>query len=410
MSLHDGQPVAPHDFWTAWSFEPAVVIGLVAAAWLYPRGVRALWRNAGWGHGVKKWEAAAFGLAWLLLTLALVSPLHGLGRALFSAHMAQHEILMTAATPLLVLGRPFVAFLWAVPPSWRRFARHLSNTPVVRRSWGVFTHPLAAWALHALAIWLWHLPSWYQATLESEGIHTLQHLSFILSALLFWWSLLRVRQDRLGRPTAVIYLFTTAVHTTLLGAFLTFSTRLWYPLYSESTAPWGLTPLEDQQLAGLIMWIPGGVAYLLAALAVAGSWLKEPLRALPPERARISWLMLMVLVPLLSACKRGSEMSPGEAARVTGGDPRLGAVALREYGCAACHTIPGIPGARANVGPSLAGVSGRLYIAGVLTNSPANLTRWIMDPQQVDSLTAMPDVGLTQADARNIVAYLYTLD
>jgi cytochrome c1 len=84
-------------------------------------------------------------------------------------------------------------------------------------------------------------------------------------------------------------------------------------------------------------------------------------------------------------------------------------VAIRLYGCPACHTIPGIPGARAIVGPELAGISGRPYIAGVLTNTPTNLIRWIHHPQQVDPLTAMPDVGLTEPAARDIASYLYTL-
>ncbi|HEX6432715.1 MAG TPA: cytochrome c oxidase assembly protein, partial [Gemmatimonadales bacterium] len=116
---HDGQPLAPHDFWSAWSFEPAVVAAVILTAWLYLRGLRALWGTAGWGRGVQQWEAATFGAGWLLLVVGLVSPLHRLGEVLFSAHMAQHELLMAAAAPLLVLGRPIVAFLWAVPLHWR---------------------------------------------------------------------------------------------------------------------------------------------------------------------------------------------------------------------------------------------------------------------------------------------------
>jgi cytochrome c oxidase assembly factor CtaG len=343
------------------------------------------------------------------LAIALLSPIHRLGAVLFSAHMTQHELLMALAAPLLVLGRPMVAFLWAVPMSWRRVVGRWSATATVRGTWAVLTLPLVAWTLHALAIWLWHVPALYQATLGSELAHTAQHLSFIGSALLFWWALMRGREGRLGLPTAVLYLFTTAVHTSLLGALLAFSTRVWYPIYDSSTAAWGLTPLEDQQLAGIIMWVPAGLAYLVAALAVAASWLREPQRRLP-ARARVStgYLVLAVLV-LTGGCKRSSALTPELAAGVTGGDPARGALAMREYGCGSCHTIPGIPGARAVVGPSLAGLSGRTYIAGVLTNSPENLIRWIQDPQKVDSLTAMPDVGVTESAARDIASYLYTL-
>ncbi len=253
-----------------------VVFSLLVSAWLYFRGVRALWESAGAGHGVRRWEVAAFAGGWLTLALALVSPLHRLGGVLFAAHMAQHELLMVVAAPLLVLGRPIIPFLWALPISWRRVAGGWSAAGPVSATWTVLTLPLMAWAVHAVAVWLWHAPSLYQATLGSEWVHTLQHASFLVTALLFWWALLHGREGRLGRPAAVIYLFTTAGHTSLLGALLTFSPRLWYPLYDSTTGPWGLTPLEDQQLAGVIMWVPAGLSYLVAALALAATWLRDP--------------------------------------------------------------------------------------------------------------------------------------
>jgi cytochrome c oxidase assembly factor CtaG len=281
--VHEGQALAPHDLWGAWSFEPAVVTGLGLMAWVYLRGTRAVWANAGAGHGVQKWEAGAFVAGWILLLIGLVSPLHRLGEVLFSAHMAQHELLMAAAAPLLVLGRPLLALLWALPMRWRKTVGSWAAAPPVRSLWSTLSRPVTAWTLHALAIWLWHAPPLYQATLQSETVHTLQHLSFLGTGLLFWWSLFRGREGRLGAPFAVVYLFTTAVHTSLLGALLTFSSRLWYPIYSSSTAAWGLTPLEDQQLAGVIMWVPAGLAYVIATLAIAGSWLKEP----APRPARV---------------------------------------------------------------------------------------------------------------------------
>jgi putative membrane protein len=281
---HDGQPLAPHDLWSAWSFEPLVVAALGITGWLYLRGVRAVWQSAGARRGVQMWEVGVFTAGWLTLAVAVVSPLHRLGGVLFSAHMVQHELLMAVAAPLLVIGRPVVAFLWGVPVSWRRTLGAWAAAASVRATWELLTLPLVAWGLHAVAIWLWHAPALYEATLRSEMTHTLQHMSFLVSALLFWWALLRTREGRLGRPTAVLYLFTTAVHTSLLGALLTFSTRLWYPLYGSSTAVWGLTPLEDQQLAGLIMWVPAGLAYLIATLAIAASWLQEPAAKPAPVR------------------------------------------------------------------------------------------------------------------------------
>ncbi len=240
-------------------------------------GVHALWQSAGAGKGVAWWEAAAFAAGWVTLLLALLSPLHRLGQVLFSAHMAQHELLMAVAAPLLVLGRPLLPFVWALPMSWRRAAGSWVAVPPCPTCLGLVTLPPAAWTLHAAAIWLWHAPPFFQATLRSELIHSLQHLSFLGTGLLFWWALLRGRQGRLGGPAAVLYLFTTSLHTTVLGALLTFSSRLWYPLYASSTAAVGTTPLEDQQLAGLIMWVPANLAYLVAALVIVSGWLEtEP--------------------------------------------------------------------------------------------------------------------------------------
>jgi cytochrome c oxidase assembly factor CtaG len=276
LVLHDGQPLAPHDLWNAWSWEPFVVAPLVLSAWLYSRGVQVLWSAAGTGHGIRRSEVAAFAAGWVTLALSLVSPLHQLGGVLFTAHMAQHELLMVVAAPLLVLGRPVIPFLWALPIAWRRTLGSWSANAVVSGTWKLITLPLAAWAVHAVAIWVWHAPSLYQATLGSEAVHTLQHASFFGTGLLFWWTVLQGAGVRLARPAAVIYLFTTAGHTSLLGALLTFSPLLWYPLYDATTVPWGLTPLEDQQLAGVIMWVPAGLSYLIAALALAATWLREP--------------------------------------------------------------------------------------------------------------------------------------
>jgi putative membrane protein len=270
------QLLAPHDLWRAWSLEPAVIIGLALSAWLYLRGVLSLWRSAGPGRGIRRREAAAFAGGWIVLVLALVSPLHRLGGVLFSAHMAQHELLLAAAAPLLILGRPLVPFVWALPITWRRMVGNWAAMAPVRGTWELLTLPLVAWALHGVAIWLWHAPALFEATLRSDLVHTLQHISFLGTGLLFWWALLRGRGGRIGRPAAVLYLFTTSVHTTVLGALLTFSSRAWYPLYAPATAAWGLTPLEDQQLAGLIMWVPANLSYLIAALVIASAWLKEP--------------------------------------------------------------------------------------------------------------------------------------
>ena len=155
---HTGAPVAPHDLWTAWSTEPGTWILLLASGWLYARGVERLWRRSGAGRGVRRWQAACFAAGWTTLLVATATPLHALGGALLSAHMVQHELLMALAAPLLVLGRPVVPLLWALPLPWRRRIGGWARTAPVRGGWGVLTAPFAAWLVHALALWLWHLP------------------------------------------------------------------------------------------------------------------------------------------------------------------------------------------------------------------------------------------------------------
>lgn len=272
---HGGRPHSAHELWTTWEWDPWVVIGLALSGWLYFRGLRRLWRESAPGRGIRTWEAMAYGGGWLSLFVALISPLHPFGKVLFSAHMSQHEILMLVAAPLLVLGRPLIPFLWALPVGWRHRVGGWGKAGWVKSTWHAITNPLVAWVIHAIALWIWHVPGLFQATLESDFIHTLQHLSFLLSALLFWWALIHSRQGWMGYGAAVLYVFTTATHSGLLGALITFATSVWYPAYNETTRSWGLTPLEDQQLGGLIMWVPAGVVYLVAALALFVGWLRE---------------------------------------------------------------------------------------------------------------------------------------
>ena len=272
---HAGKPYTPVGLWTTWSWEPGIIVSLALSAWLYTRGVRALWRGSVVGRGVRRWQASAFAAGWLALVVALVSPLHPLGAVLFSAHMAQHEILMLVAAPLLVLGKPLLPFLWGLPPLWRRRVGGWGKTLGRQKGWQMLTTPLVAWAVHAGVLWGWHVPSLFQATLANELIHTAQHLSFLLSALLFWWALLQNAPGIMGYGAAVLYVFTTSIHSGALGALLTFSSTLWYPAYARTTAAWGLSPLEDQQLGGLIMWIPAGSVYVIAGLMLFAGWLRQ---------------------------------------------------------------------------------------------------------------------------------------
>jgi putative membrane protein len=271
---HEAGSQASDALWTAWSWEPGVMLALTLAAWLYVRGVRALWQASTVGRGIGCWEATAFGGGWLVLTVALLSPLHVLGGFLFSAHMLQHELLMLIAAPLLVLGRPLIACLRGLPLPWRRAAGTFGKITWARCGWQGATRPLMAWSLQAVALWLWHVPGVFQAALGDRSVHTLQHLSFLASAGLFWWALIRGRHGLMGSGAAVLYVFTTSAHSGMLGALLTFAPLPWYPAYAGTAAAWGLTPLEDQQLGGLLMWVPGSVPYLIAGLALLVGWLR----------------------------------------------------------------------------------------------------------------------------------------
>jgi putative membrane protein len=258
-----------------WTWQPFVIAGLLLSISVYSIGTARLWRNAGAGHGVRWWQAAAFAGGWTSLVIALVSPIDKLSEILFSAHMTQHEILMVVAAPLFVIGRPLVPILWAMPKSWRSpVANAVQNGPIAK-IWYWLTAPLIATVLHFFALWMWHAPALYEATLRNDYIHGFEHACFLLTAALFWWALIHGRYGRLGYGIAVLYVFVTSMHSGALGALLTFSSRVWYPYYERAGLKWGIDAIEDQQLAGLIMWVPAGVILVVLGLALFAMWLGE---------------------------------------------------------------------------------------------------------------------------------------
>ncbi|MEO7986220.1 MAG: cytochrome c oxidase assembly protein [Gemmatimonadales bacterium] len=266
---------ASHELWGAWNFEPALLTGLAMASGVYAVGVRRLWRAAGTGHGVTWWQAACYGAGIAALVVALVSPLDAFGEALFWGHMVQHLVLILVAAPLLVLGAPMLPALWVLDAGpRRRLGLWWNRARVVPGVVAVLTTPLVTWGLHVGVLWAWHLPAAYQAALANERIHVIEHLSFLGTALLFWWVVLQpAGRRRLNRGMSVLYVVTAGMQGGLLGALLTLAGTPFYPAQSVAAATWGLTPLEDQQLAGLIMWLPAGLVYLAAASALFVSWL-----------------------------------------------------------------------------------------------------------------------------------------
>jgi putative membrane protein len=227
------------------------------------------------------------------------------------------------------------------------------------------------------------------------------HVFFLGAAVLFWWAL----RGRARHGMAVVYLFTTAVHSSLLGALLAFAPAAFYAPY-EATAPlWGLTALEDQQIGGFIMWVPAGLVYFVAALALLASWLHRSAERAPRALRLPQSALPCIALLLLSGCGRAEAERRG----VFGGDPDRGRAVVPAYGCGACHMIPGVRGANGRVGPALDDIARRVYIAGYLPNEPETLVRWIRHPRAYRDPTAMPDLGVTEQDARDIAAYLYSI-
>jgi cytochrome c oxidase assembly factor CtaG len=259
-----------HGTGAEWNFDPFVIAPLLVFGVVYALGTINLWRRAGLGRGIRAWRCVCYASGWLTLAAAVVSPLHEIGERLFAAHMIEHEIIMAVSAPLLALAHPVGAFLWAFPAGIRRRLSSAARQPRIRVLWSFVTRPSVATVTHGAVIWLWHAPVLFDAAVTHVAAHRLQHLSFLVSALAFWWAMLRRGQQGIALP----HLFVTMVHTTLLGALLVLSPRALYVRQTIGSVAWGLTPLEDQQLGGLIMWVPGGTIYAGAALACFALWMR----------------------------------------------------------------------------------------------------------------------------------------
>jgi cytochrome c oxidase assembly factor CtaG len=212
-----------------------------------------------------------------ILFAALISPLDALDDQLFSAHMAQHLVLIMVAPPLLVAGRPAMAWLWAFPlPARRAMGRFWAATGL-RGAVHALMSPVIVWILCSAALWFWHLPGPYGWALANEFVHAVEHLCFFVTSLMFWSLVLEPvgRSRRLGYAGALLFVATFGIQNGLLGALLTFSGRSLYAAYLPTTAAWGLTPLEDQQIGGLGMWIPASLIHLTTLGVLLVAWLRS---------------------------------------------------------------------------------------------------------------------------------------
>jgi PQQ-dependent catabolism-associated beta-propeller protein len=236
--------------------------GVAALGVAYATGAARLRRRAG-RRAIPLPAVAAFTAGWLVLFGLALPPVQRIAEGRFGLHMAQHQLLMLVAAPLLVLGRVWPTCLWAVAP-WARAS-------LGRARHRVAAAPLAVWILAAVVFWIWHVPAVFDAALRSDALHALEHLCFLGGALLSWHLALHGEHGRLGYGLTVCWLFATSMHTGLLGVLLTLSPAPWY------TPPPGLEgarALEDQQLGGLLMWIPSGIVYAGAGVLIFAAWLK----------------------------------------------------------------------------------------------------------------------------------------
>jgi putative membrane protein len=275
LAAHTPDGDQPPTLANAWSLEPlglpALLLVLMLGAYLI--GLRRLWRN-GVGRGVSLAQALGFIGGWLLLGLALLWPLDAFGNWSLAAHMAQHMLLVGFVPPLLLLGLPLAVWMAALPSHRARTLAGPWRQPAPRRAWRVLAAPVLATALQAAVMWAWHLPAAMAAALRNDAIHYAMHASFLLAGVLFWAALLRsLREPRLGALAAMLAIVGTMIQMGLLGALLTFAETPRYAHYVERAPQLGLEPLADQQLAGLIMWVPSALPYLVGGVIVVAAWL-----------------------------------------------------------------------------------------------------------------------------------------
>jgi putative membrane protein len=262
---------APSELWRSWRPDPLVVAALLVAGVLYRQGLVALRTRARPGPRPRHVAAFAGGLA--AVAVALVSPLDGAAGALFAAHMLQHLVLMMVAAPLLAAGRPVLVVGAGLPAAGRRRMRRLAASHPARRVATTLFHPIAVWTLGVVALWAWHLPALYDAAVRTDAIHAVEHTTLLGTAALLWAAVLGRGPRPLAVPAAVGLLFATALQNSALGAVLTLAGAPLYRVHEATTAAWGLSPLQDQQLAGALMWVPPGVVYLFVMAGLLVRWL-----------------------------------------------------------------------------------------------------------------------------------------
>jgi cytochrome c oxidase assembly factor CtaG len=273
---HGGEVPPPPDLAAllfGWSFHPLVVAALVAAAAAYLWAVRRV-NTAHPGNRVPADRPVFFLAGLACVAVALVSGIERYDTELFSVHMVQHILLVFGAAPALILAAPITLVLRAATPG----VRHRWVLPVLRsRAVMVIGHPLVAWLLFTAVMWGSHVSPLFDAALEDPLIHDVEHALYMATALLFWWPV--VGRDpspwRLPHAARLFYLVLQMPLNSLLGVAILFSEQVLYPHYATTGRAWPPSPIEDQQLAGAIMWGVGDAGFLVAILLVIAAWMRH---------------------------------------------------------------------------------------------------------------------------------------
>ena len=254
----------------SWTLDPVLTIPLALALLIYCVGWVRLSKRAS-----TPVQPTLFLSGWTVLTLSLISPLHEAGERSFTVHMIEHELIMLVATLLLASSSAGGILAWGLPRPLRLGLSGSWKSPP-QSLWRRLTEPVTATAVQGAVMWVWHAPILFDRALESFGWHVAQHAYFFISSLLFWWAMLHPRGRGSGYGVSAACLFVTSLIGGALGALMSFSSSPWYADYAAmGMTGIGLDPTADQQLAGLVMWIPGGLVHGIAALVFFYRWLKS---------------------------------------------------------------------------------------------------------------------------------------
>ena len=263
-------------FLISWNWRPDVLFVLLALGTAYTIGWTRL-RKRG-ARIARPWRLGVYLAGLGTVALALLSPIDTFGSLLFLMHMVQHELLIMVAAPLLLLGDPLPASLWALPRRPRRAVRRLlgRGAPVRRALWAATWMPVA-WGLFVVTLWGWHLPAAYEAALRNELLHDLEHLTFFGTALLFWWPIINPAprlHGHIAYGLRILYIILATFQNAALGFAIAVPERVLYPFYTAAPRLWGLSPLYDQAFGGGIM-SEGGMMFLIPLLVLVARWLND---------------------------------------------------------------------------------------------------------------------------------------